>query len=89
MFSPKGDVFDLPAGATPVDFAYVVHTNLGNYIGSAKVDGKIVPLDYPLPSGCVVEIIKAKNTHAPNRRWLESVVTTAARREISKKLKNS
>jgi GTP diphosphokinase / guanosine-3',5'-bis(diphosphate) 3'-diphosphatase len=88
VFSPKGDVFDLPAGATPVDFAYAVHTNLGNYIASAKVDGKIVPLDYKLPSGCVVEILKAKNPHSPNARWLDFVVTTAAKREINKRLRS-
>jgi guanosine-3',5'-bis(diphosphate) 3'-pyrophosphohydrolase len=87
VFSPKGDVFDLPANATPVDFAYAVHTRLGEFIAGAKVNGKIVPLDYKLPSGCVVEIVKSKNAHQPNRRWLETAVTTAAKREIHKKLR--
>lgn len=87
VFSPEGDVYDLPAGATPVDFTYAVHTGLGAYIAAAKVDGKIVPLDFKLKSGQVVEIIKSKNPRAPNSRWLEFVVTTLARREISKHLR--
>ena len=88
VFSPKGDVFDLPMGATPVDFAYAVHTDLGNYIKGAKVDGKIVPLDYKLKSGQVVEILKSKNPKKPNRDWLDFVVTTAARNQLKKSLKN-
>lgn len=88
VFSPKGDVFDLPLGATPVDFAFAVHTDLGNYIKGAKVDGKIVPLDYKLKSGQVVEILKSKNTKKPNRDWLDFVVTTTARNQIKKSIKS-
>jgi GTP pyrophosphokinase len=88
IFSPKGDVFDLPAGATPVDYAFSVHSDLGKYIQGAKVDGKVVPLDYKLKSGQVVEIIKSKNPHPPNRRWLDFVVTAHARRDIQRKLRN-
>ena len=84
VFSPKGDVFDLPMGATPVDLAYAVHTDLGNYIKGAKVDGKIVTLDYKLKSGQVVEILKSKNPKKPNRDWLDFVVTTTARAQIKK-----
>ncbi len=84
VFSPKGDVFDLPQGATPVDFAFAVHTNLGFYIAGAKVNGKIVPLTHQLKSGDVVEILKAKNMHEPSRHWLETVVTTTARRQINR-----
>lgn len=84
VFSPKGDVFDLPAGATPVDFAFAVHTNLGFYIAGAKVNGKIVPLTHQLKSGDVVEILKSKNIHEPSRHWLETVVTTTARRQINR-----
>jgi len=84
IYSPKGDVYDLPEKATPVDFAYRVHTQLGNYIQSAKVDGKMVPLDYQLQSGQIVEIIKSKNPRMPNRDWLASVKTTVAKREIKK-----
>lgn len=84
VFSPKGDVYDLPRGATPVDFAFTVHTSLGGFIGSAKVNGKLVPLDYKLKSGDVVEIIKSKKPNGPHRSWLDFVVTTVARREIEK-----
>jgi len=88
VFSPQGDVYDLPAGATPVDFAYAVHTRLPNSLLGAKVDGKIVSLDYKLRSGQVVEIMRSKNPRGPNRDWLEFVVTTLARREISKYLRS-
>ena len=88
VFSPEGDVYDLPAGATPVDFAYAVHSQLPNSIAGAKVDGKIVALDYKLRSGQVVEILKSKNPRGPNRDWLEFVVTTLARREIGKHLRS-
>lgn len=84
VFSPKGDVFDLPSGATVVDFAFAVHTKLGFYIAGAKVNGKIMPLTHQLKSGDVVEILKAKNIHAPSQHWLDTVVTTTARREITR-----
>lgn len=87
VFSPRGDVYDLPAGATPVDFAFAVHTDLPKYIQSARVNGKIVPLDYKLASGDVVEIIKSKNKRKLHRDWLDFVVTSAARREINKQLR--
>jgi len=84
VFSPSGDVYDLPVGATPVDFAYAVHTSLGNYIKAVKVNGRIVPLSYLLRSGDVVEVIKNKNPQKPSRDWLGFTVTTIARREIKK-----
>ena len=87
VFSPLGDVYDLPAGATPIDFAYAVHTKLANYLTGAKVDGRIVPLDYKLQSGQVVEILKTKNPKKINPKWIESVVTTAARSQIKKQLR--
>lgn len=87
VFSPDGDVYDLPIGATPVDYAYAVHTGLGNYIQGSKVDGKVVPLSYQLKSGQVVEIIKSKNSHPPRSDWLNFVVTNIARREIEKYLR--
>lgn len=87
VFSPKGDVFDLPVASTPVDFAYAVHTNLGEYIKGARVDSKIVPLDFKLRSGQVVEIIKSKNPKSPNSNWLEFVITNLAKREINKHLR--
>jgi len=88
IFSPKGDVFDLPAGATPVDFAYAVHTNLGNYIKGAKADGKIVPLSYKLKSGQVCEILKNKKPRKANRDWLRFVVTNQAKKKIKKNFRN-
>ncbi|MCX7928635.1 MAG: RelA/SpoT family protein [Patescibacteria group bacterium] len=87
VFSPKGDVYDLPVGATPVDFAYAVHTDLGDYIKVAKVNNKIVPLNYKLSNSDVVEIIKHKNPVKPNNDWLSFVVTTTARRQIQKRLR--
>jgi GTP diphosphokinase / guanosine-3',5'-bis(diphosphate) 3'-diphosphatase len=84
VFTPKGDVYDLPEGATPVDFAFALHTGLGRHIKGAKVNGKVVPLGRKLVSGDVVEIIKNKNPEKPNRDWLSFVVTTAARRGIRK-----
>ena len=86
IFSPMGDVYDLPTDATPVDFAYTVHTGLGKFIQGAKVDGRIVPLDYKLKSGQVVEILTTKNPKGPNPHWLDFVVTNMARREIRKGL---
>src|SRR3989344_1163354 len=89
VFSPNGDVYDLPAGATPVDYAYAVHTQLGSYIKGSKVDGRVVPLNYKLRSGQVVEIIKSKNPHPPRSDWLNFVVTNVARREIEKYLRKN
>ena len=86
--SPKGDVYDLPRGATPVDFAYAVHGKLGNQAAGAKVNGKMDSLDHKLQNGDVVEIIVDRKRTKPNHDWLEFVVTTIARREISKALKN-
>lgn len=88
VFSPKGDVFDLPEGATPVDFAFAVHTNLGGYVKNAMVDGKIVPLSFVLQNGQVVEIVKSKLPREPNNDWLDFVKTTSARHEIKKQLRN-
>ena len=89
VFSPKGDVYDLPEGATPVDFAYSIHTNLGEYLKSAKVNGRIVPLDYKLKSGQVVEILKSKEKRKPTHEWLDFVITNQARREISKTIRKA
>jgi GTP pyrophosphokinase len=89
IFSPRGDVFDLPSGATPVDFAYAVHTKLGDECGGAKVDGKLSSLDYQLKSGQMVEIIRRKGKKGPSRDWLGFVVTRLARREIEKHLRRS
>lgn len=87
VFSPKGDVYDLPRGATPVDFAYAVHTGIGHQTAGAKVNGKLVALDHKLTNGDVVEILLNRNRKTPNHDWLNFVVTTIARHAISKALK--
>jgi GTP pyrophosphokinase len=89
VFSPKGDVYDLPLHASPIDFAYAVHTELGNYIKSAKVNGKQVALNKKLHNGDVVEIIKSKNVKKPSHSWVDFVVTTTAKRKIKSQLRLS
>jgi GTP pyrophosphokinase len=81
VFTPKGEVLDLPSGATPVDFAYMIHTEVGNRCSGAKVNGKLVPLDTQLKNGDSVEIIT--NVHRnPSRDWLKFVKTAKARTRI-------
>src|SRR5712692_6221863 len=80
-FTPKGKVLALPRGATPVDFAYAVHTEVGNQCIGAKVNGQIVPLRHRLSNGDVVEILTQKG-HAPSRDWLNYVRTSRARSKI-------
>ena len=87
VFSPKGDVYDLPRGATPVDYAYAVHTKLANQTNGAKVNGKMVALNHPLVNGDMVEILIDRKKTKPNPDWLGFVVTTIARHAISKALK--
>jgi GTP pyrophosphokinase len=82
VFSPRGDVFDLPKGSTPVDYAYAVHTDLGNRIGQARVNGKLMPLSHKLGNGDVVEILPDKRRKKPSQNWLDFVVTTHARKSI-------
>ncbi len=89
IFSPNGDVYDLPAEATPVDFAYAVHTWMGNQCAGAKVNGKLVSLSYQLRSGEVVEIISSRSKKRPSPDWLDFVVTRKARTEIAKSLRRS
>ncbi len=89
VFSPKGDVFDLPAGATPIDFAYAVHTELGDKAVGAKVNGKMVSLDSRLKSGDMVEILTSEKKKGPSRDWLSFVVTQVAKKEILKHFRSS
>lgn len=84
VFTPIGDVYDLPRGATPVDFAYAVHTDLGTQAVGAKVNGKMVALDHKLQNGDVIEILIDRKRTKPNHDWLKFVVTTIAKREIIK-----
>ncbi|MCL5733674.1 MAG: RelA/SpoT family protein [Patescibacteria group bacterium] len=88
VISPKGDVYDLPSGATPIDFAYQVHSDIGNTCVGAKVNQQIVPLNFELRSGDVVEILSQKNKK-PSEDWLEFVKTSIARDRIKSALKNN
>ncbi|HTZ86885.1 MAG TPA: bifunctional (p)ppGpp synthetase/guanosine-3',5'-bis(diphosphate) 3'-pyrophosphohydrolase [Solirubrobacteraceae bacterium] len=82
VFTPKGQVKSLAAGATPLDFAYEVHTEIGHRCVGARVNGKIVPLHYELRSGDIVEILTSKRDRGPSRDWLAVVKTTRARNKI-------
>ncbi|MGH2516182.1 MAG: RelA/SpoT family protein, partial [Ktedonobacterales bacterium] len=95
VFTPNGDVKELPASATPLDFAYLIHTDVGNHVAGARVTSsdsagrlvkKLVPLDYELKSGDVVEILKRKDAH-PTRDWLHVARTKSARNRILRYLK--
>jgi GTP pyrophosphokinase len=82
VFTPKGDVLELPKGATPIDFAYAVHTEVGHSCVGARVDGRLVPLDHGLSSGETVEVLTSKTVTGPSRDWLKVVVTPRARTKI-------
>jgi guanosine-3',5'-bis(diphosphate) 3'-pyrophosphohydrolase len=82
VFTPKGDIKDLPAGATPLDFAYRIHTDVGHRTIGAKVNNRLVPLDYRLKNGDIVEIVTTKGEHGPSRDWLNVVRTSHAREKI-------
>ena len=87
VFTPKGEVKNLSAGSTPLDFAYAVHTDIGHRCVGAKVNGKIVPLHYQLRSGDIVTILTSKQERGPSRDWLALVRTTRARNKIRTFLK--
>ncbi|AEA33441.1 RelA/SpoT family protein [Hippea maritima] len=86
VFTPAGDLKVLPRGATPVDFAYAIHTEVGNRCVGARVNGRIVPLNYKLSNGDIVEIFTQAN-HSPSKDWLKFVVTSKARSRIKQKVR--
>ncbi|MBI4042964.1 MAG: bifunctional (p)ppGpp synthetase/guanosine-3',5'-bis(diphosphate) 3'-pyrophosphohydrolase [Deltaproteobacteria bacterium] len=86
VFTPRGDVKEFPKGATPIDFAYAVHTDVGNHCVGAKVNGRIVPLKYKLKSGDTIEIVTNESRH-PSKDWLDLVVTSRAKAKIRSYIK--
>ncbi len=87
VFTPQGDVVDLPIGATPIDFAYAIHSEIGDKTAGAKVNGKLITLNSALKNGDIVTIETKKNAH-PTKKWLDNVKTTLAKRRIKAYLSN-
>jgi GTP diphosphokinase / guanosine-3',5'-bis(diphosphate) 3'-diphosphatase len=88
-FTPKGDIVELPEEATPIDFAYAIHSEIGDRATGAKADGKMVPLDYHIQNGQVIHILTSKEKKKPSRDWLDFVKTSSARAHIRRELRDS
>lgn len=89
VFTPMGEVYELPEGSTPIDFAYRVHTEVGHQCIGAKINGRIVPFDYELKTGDTVEVLRSKSSKGPGRNWLTIAKTTQAKNKIRQWLKKN